>query len=46
MPSAQPQVETLIIDMRYNGGGDTFTNVPLIEGIIRSDKLRTTASCS
>ena len=37
---AEPQVETLIIDMRYNGGGDTFQNVPLIEGIIRSDKLR------
>lgn len=37
---ARPEVEALIIDMRYNGGGDTFTNPPLIEGIIRSDKLR------
>ena len=26
--------------MRYNGGGDTFVNRPLIEGIIRSDKLQ------
>lgn len=37
---AQPEVETLIIDMRHNGGGDTFTNPPLIEGIIRSEKLQ------
>ena len=27
--------------MRYNGGGNTFVNPPLIEGIIRSDKLQT-----
>ncbi len=37
---AQPEVETLIIDMRHNGGGNTFTNPPLIEGIIRSEKLQ------
>jgi hypothetical protein len=37
---AQPEVEALIIDMRHNGGGDTFTNPPLIEGIIRSEKLQ------
>ena len=36
---AEPEVECLVIDMRYNGGGDTFLNVPLIEGIISSDKL-------
>ena len=36
---AEPQVECLVIDMRYNGGGNTFLNVPLIEGIIRSEKL-------
>ncbi len=37
--AAEPQVECLVIDMRYNGGGNTFLNVPLIEGIIRSEKL-------
>ena len=36
----QPEIEALVIDMRYNGGGNTFVNVPLIEGIIRSDKLQ------
>jgi len=37
---AQPEVEALIIDLRHNGGGDTFTNPPLIEGILRSEKLQ------
>ena len=37
---AQPEVEALILDLRHNGGGDTFTNPPLIEGIIRSEKLQ------
>jgi Peptidase family S41 len=37
---ARPEVEGLVIDMRHNGGGNTFTNPPLIEGIIRSDKLQ------
>jgi hypothetical protein len=36
----RPEIDALIVDIRYNGGGDTFQNVPLIEGIIRSDKLR------
>ena len=36
----QPEVETLIIDMRHNGGGDTFTNPPLIEGIVRSENCK------
>ena len=36
----QSDVEALILDLRYNGGGDTFTNPPLIEGLIRSEKLR------
>jgi C-terminal processing protease CtpA/Prc len=36
----KPEVDALVIDMRYNGGGDTFVNVPLIEGIIRCDKLQ------
>ena len=36
----QPDVDALVIDMRHNGGGDTFINVPLIEGIIRAEKLQ------
>ena len=36
----QPEVDTLVIDLRHNGGGDTFNNVPLIEGLIRSEKLQ------
>jgi tetratricopeptide (TPR) repeat protein len=41
---AQPEVEALIIDVRYNGGGNTFMNPPLIEGIVRSDKLQKSGS--
>lgn len=37
--AARPEVEALVIDLRYNSGGNTFTNQPLIDGIIRSDKL-------
>lgn len=37
--AAKPEVEALVIDLRYNGGGNTFMNQPLIDGIIRSDKL-------
>jgi hypothetical protein len=37
---AKPEVECLILDLRYNGGGNTFMNPPLIEGIIRCDKLQ------
>lgn len=37
---AKPEVDALVIDMRYNGGGNTFLNVPMIEGIIRSEKLQ------
>jgi tetratricopeptide (TPR) repeat protein len=36
----KPEVDALIIDVRHNGGGDTFENVPLIEGIIRCQKLQ------
>jgi hypothetical protein len=36
----KPEIDALVIDMRYNGGGDTFTNVPLIEGLISSQKLK------
>ena len=34
------EIDALVIDMRYNPGGNTFLNVPLIEGIIRCDKLQ------
>jgi hypothetical protein len=37
---AQSEIEGLILDHRYNGGGDTFTIPPLIEGLIRSEKLQ------
>jgi len=33
-------VERLVLDLRWNGGGNTFLNAPLIEGILRSDKFR------
>jgi tetratricopeptide (TPR) repeat protein len=36
----QPAVDALVLDLRHNGGGDTFTNVPLLEGIIRCNKLQ------
>ncbi len=36
----EDDVEALVLDLRYNGGGDTFTNPPLIEGLIRCEKLR------
>ncbi|HTM53196.1 MAG TPA: hypothetical protein VL175_04175 [Pirellulales bacterium] len=38
---AKDDIDGLVLDMRHNGGGDTFTNPPLIEGIIRSEKLQT-----
>jgi tetratricopeptide (TPR) repeat protein len=33
-------VERLILDLRWNGGGNTFLNPPLIEGLQRSAKFR------
>jgi hypothetical protein len=36
----EPQVERLILDLRWNGGGNTFLNPPLLNGIIRSQKFR------
>ncbi len=36
----QPEIDGLVLDLRHNGGGNTFTNVPLLEGIIRCDKLQ------
>jgi ketosteroid isomerase-like protein/tetratricopeptide (TPR) repeat protein len=32
-------VETLIIDMRNNGGGNSLLNRPLVHGLIRSDRV-------
>ena len=37
---ANPEIEALVLDLRYNGGGDTFLNPSLIEGLIRSEKLQ------
>jgi hypothetical protein len=34
------QVDKLVIDMRRNGGGNTFLHMPLFRGIARSEKLR------
>ncbi|MEX0678579.1 MAG: tetratricopeptide repeat protein [Pirellulales bacterium] len=36
----KPEVERLILDLRWNGGGNTFLNPPLVNGIIRSAKFR------
>ncbi len=32
-------VARLVIDMRYNGGGNNFLNRPLLQGLIRCDKV-------
>lgn len=32
-------VQRLVIDLRWNGGGNNFLNQPLIEGLIRSAKI-------
>jgi hypothetical protein len=37
---AKPEVERLILDLRWNNGGNTFLNPPLVNGIIRCDKFR------
>lgn len=33
------EVERLIIDLRWNGGGNNFLNKPLVQEIIRCDKI-------
>jgi hypothetical protein len=33
------KVENLVIDIRFNGGGNSFLNRPLIENIIRSSRI-------
>jgi Tfp pilus assembly protein PilF len=32
-------VEKLVIDMRWNSGGNNFLNRPIIQGLIRNDKI-------
>jgi tetratricopeptide (TPR) repeat protein len=32
-------VERLVIDMRWNGGGNNFLNRPLVQGLIRNEKI-------
>jgi hypothetical protein len=36
---ANNDVGKLVIDMRWNGGGNNFLNEPLIHGLIRCDKI-------
>jgi tetratricopeptide (TPR) repeat protein len=36
---AKNPVEKLVIDMRWNGGGNNFLNRPLVHGLIRCDKV-------
>lgn len=33
------QVEKLVVDMRWNNGGNTFLLTPLVQGLIRNDKI-------
>lgn len=35
----QNEVEKLVIDLRWNGGGNSFLNQPLIHAVIRSPKI-------
>jgi len=35
----EKEVERLVIDMRWNGGGNNFLNRPLVHGLIRNDKI-------
>jgi hypothetical protein len=32
-------VQKLVIDMRFNGGGNNFLNRPLVRGLVRCDKM-------
>lgn len=36
---ADNDVERLALDMRWNGGGNNFLNRPILEGLIRCDKI-------
>lgn len=35
----QNDVERLVLDMRWNGGGNNFLNRPIVHGLIRCDKI-------
>ena len=35
----EKEVERLVIDMRWNGGGNNFLNRPIVHGLIRNDKI-------
>jgi len=37
---AEPEVDALVLDLRFNGGGNTFLNPPLVDGLVSSEKLR------
>ncbi len=36
---AENEVDKLVIDMRWNNGGNTFLSQPLLYGLIRNDKI-------
>ena len=36
----QPGVDNLIIDVRFNGGGNSFLNLPIVNGVIGCKKLQ------
>jgi tetratricopeptide (TPR) repeat protein len=36
---ADNDVQKLVIDLRWNGGGNTFLNKPIIHGLIKCDKI-------
>lgn len=36
---SENEVEKLVIDMRWNNGGNTFLSQPLLYGLIRNDKI-------
>ncbi|HEY7543309.1 MAG TPA: tetratricopeptide repeat protein [Blastocatellia bacterium] len=33
------EVERFVLDIRLNGGGNSFLNIPIVTGIIRTDKI-------
>lgn len=35
----QHEVEKLILDVRLNGGGNNYKNLPVVTGVIRADKI-------
>jgi len=38
------EIDRLILDLRWNRGGDNSLNLPLVHGLIRADKLRNVGS--